>query len=115
MSNGMNASRGGTLEPIGGGESSVIVPDPTGPSPISNDGSTVSTSNATGSSGDANKASISGGNSEANIEKMFNDFAQTMNPPKKTSEKLQDGLRFVQSAIPNDAATVGGDAVKFKE
>lgn len=105
LRNSMGAS---SIEPITGSSS---VPDPTGSTPSKSDGSTVSTSNSIGS-GDAKNSSIS---PEANkkVEKHFTD--QAKNPPKKVSEKIQDGLRTFQSSIPNDQATVGGDGVKLKE
>lgn len=106
LRNSMGAS---SIEPITGSSS---VPDPTGSTPGKSDGSTVSASNSIGS-GDAKKASISP-ESDKKVEKHFTDQANK-NPPKKTSEKIQDGLRTFQSSIPNDQATVGGDAVKLKE
>lgn len=85
------------------------VPDPTGPSPKS-DGSTASTSNSL--NGNANGANISGsGTGEGNIEKMFEKFA-SQNQQRKLSDRVQDGIRTFQSAIPNDQATVGGDLVR---
>jgi len=105
LRNGMAAS---SIEPITGGS----VPDPTGSTPSSSDGSTVSSSNNT-SSGNAKNASISP-ESTQKIDKHFSDQANKY-PPKKLSEKMQDGLRTFQSVIPNDQATVGGDAVKLKD
>jgi type IV secretion system protein TrbL len=107
-----NSFRGGSIEPITG--SSPYVPDPTGSSPSSSDGSSVSVSNRIqDAKGDAKNSSISSAN-DANIEKKFADQAQN-NSQKRTSEKIQDGLRTFQSVIPNDQATVGGDSVKMKE
>jgi type IV secretion system protein TrbL len=98
-----------SIEPITGSSS---VADPTGPSPSSNDGSTASLSNSIGS-GDAKNSSISP-EVDKKVEKHFTDKAN-MSPPKKISEKMQDGLRTFQSSIPNDQATVGGDSVKLKD
>lgn len=102
-----NSMRGGSIEPITG--SSANVPDPTGPAPSSDKG--VSSSGK----GNASTASVGGAGADKSIESMFSDFASKMNPEKNTSQKLQDGLRGVQSVIPNDQATVGGDAVKLKD
>lgn len=112
INNGLGGMGSGIIEPSTG--SSFAVPDPTGPSPSSNDGGTVSTSNSSSSPGNASTASVSSG-SDTKLEKMFGDFAQSMNPQRKTSDKLKDGLRTFQSVIPNDQATVGGDAVKLKD
>jgi type IV secretion system protein TrbL len=82
---------------------SVSVPDPTGPAP---DGNAYS--------GNAKGATISGAGanaSEGNVEKMFEKFA-AQNQNRNLSDRLQDGLRSFQSAIPNDQATVGGDLVR---
>lgn len=106
LSNSIGAS---SIEPITGSSS---VPDPTGSNPSKSDGSTVSSTNSIGS-GNAKNASISP-ESDRKIDKHFSDQANK-NPPKKISEKMQDGLRTFQSSIPNDQATVGGDAVKLKE
>lgn len=106
LRNGMGAS---SITPITG---STSVPDPTGSSGSTNDGSTVSSSNNT-SSGNAKNASISP-ESDKKIDKHFSDQANR-SPERKASQKIQDGLRTFQSVIPNDQATVGGDAVKLKD
>jgi type IV secretion system protein TrbL len=88
----------------------VPIPDPTGPSPIG-DGKPSTISNSP--IGNANGASISGaGNGEGNIDKMFEKFAAQNQQQRKLSDKVQDGIRSFQSAVPNDQATVGGDLVK---
>jgi len=104
-----NSTGASSITPITGSNS---VPDPTGSSGSKSDGSTVSTSNSM-SSGSAKNASISP-ESDKKLNKHFSDQANRY-PEKKTSDKIQDGLRTIQSAIPNDQATVGGDAVKLKE
>lgn len=115
-----NAARGGfdslrnslgssSIKPTSGSNS---IPNPTGPDLSSSDGSAVSLSNGI-SSGNAKNASISS-EAEDKIKKRFSEQANNY-PQKKTSEKIQDGLRTFQSVIPNDQATVGGDGVKLKE
>jgi type IV secretion system protein TrbL len=108
LGNGMMNMRGPSIEPI---TSSAVIPDPTGPAPTS-DGSTATTSNS--SAGNASSASISGEGGQ-NVEKMFEKFASQNQQQRKFSDRLQDGIRTFQSTVPNDQATVGGDAVKLKE
>lgn len=105
LRNSMSAS---SIEPITGGS----IPDPTGSTPSTSDGSTVSSSNSF-DTGNAKNASISP-ESTQKIDKHFSDQANKY-PQRKTSEKVQDALRTFQSSIPNDQATVGGDAVKLKD
>ncbi|ACT52127.1 P-type conjugative transfer protein TrbL [Methylovorus glucosotrophus] len=108
VSNGLMSMGGPSIEPI---TSSAVIPDPTGPSPIS-DGSTATTSNSP--QGNASGATISGTDGQ-NIEKMFDNFASQIKPKPTLSEKIQGGVRAFQSTVPNDQASVGGDAVKMKE
>lgn len=62
------------------------------------------------SQGNAKGASISGEDGR-NTEKLFERFAE-QNQNRKLSDRVQDGIRSFQSAVPNDQASVGGDLVK---
>jgi type IV secretion system protein TrbL len=105
-----NSVGSSSISPLAGSSS---VPNQTGPDVSKNDGSYPSNSNNP-KKGNAKNASIGGSEADKKIDKHFSDKANN-NPPKKLSEKMQDGLRTFQSSIPNDQATVGGDAVKLKE
>lgn len=107
MGNGLSNLRGPSIEPI---SSSEVIPDPTGPAPVG-DGSTVSTSNSPAGNAKGATISDSGGQTSS---KAIDRFAEQQQQ-KKLSERMQDGLRAFQSNVPNDAATVGGDAVRMKE
>jgi len=106
LGNGLSNLRSPSIEPM---SSNASIPDPTGPAPTGDD-RTVSTSNSPG--GDAKSASIGGAGSEGRTSsKAFERFAEQQQQ-RKLSERVQDSMKSLESAIPNDQATVGGDLVK---
>ncbi|MFD0912717.1 P-type conjugative transfer protein TrbL [Methylophilus luteus] len=106
LGNGLSNLRAPSIEPM---SSNVPVPDPTGPAPRG-DGSTISTSNSPG--GNAKGANLSGTGSVGQTSSKAIDRFAEQQQQRRLSERFQDSMKSLESAIPNDQATVGGDLVK---